>query len=88
MLSLVYTFSARNIRLALFALHGGLEALHCSSDEPNPGPGGSLLGKSEGHGDSGYDLGSVVTGPSDPREIAAYEAGRGGVLFLVIREKQ
>ena len=31
-----------------------------------------------------YDLGSVVTGPSDPREIAAYEAGRGGVLFLVL----
>ena len=32
----------------------------------------------------GHDLGSVVTGPSDPREIAAYEAGRGGVLFLVL----
>jgi hypothetical protein len=37
-----------------------------------------------GGGDCWYDLGSVVTGPSDPREIAAYEAGRGGVLFLVL----
>jgi hypothetical protein len=33
---------------------------------------------------SRYDLGLVVTPPSDPREIAAYEAGRGGVLFLVL----
>ena len=54
MLSLVYTFSARNIRLALFALHGDLGALHYSSGGPNLGAGGSLLGKSEGHGDSGF----------------------------------
>ena len=46
-------FSAHNIRLALSALHDGLEALHCSPDGPNMGPGGSLLGKSEDHGDSG-----------------------------------
>ena len=33
--SLVYIFSAHNIRLALFALHDDLEALHCSSDGSN-----------------------------------------------------
>ena len=55
MLSPMYTFSAHNNRLALSALHDGLEALHCSSDGPNMGPlGGPLLGKSEGHGDSGF----------------------------------
>ena len=35
MLSPMYIFSAHNIRLALLALHDDLEALHCSSDEPN-----------------------------------------------------
>ena len=55
MLSLVYIFSAHNNCLALSALHGDLEALHCSSDGPNMGPlGGPLLGKFEGHGDSGF----------------------------------
>ena len=55
MLSLVYIFSAHNNRLTLSALHDGLEALHCSSDGPNMAPlGGPLLGKSEGHGDSGF----------------------------------
>ena len=55
MLSLVYTFSARNIRFALFALHGDLGALHCSSGEsPIRGLGGGLLGKFEGHGGSGF----------------------------------
>ena len=55
MLSPMYIFSAHNIRLALSALHGDLGALHCSSDGPNMGPlGGPLLGKSEGHGDSGF----------------------------------
>ena len=55
MLSPMYTFSAHNNRLALSALHDGLEALHCSSDGPNMGPlGGPLPGKSEGHGDSGF----------------------------------
>ena len=55
MLSPMYIFSAQNNRLTLSALHDGLEVLHCSSDGPNMAPlGGPLLGKSEGHGDSGF----------------------------------
>ena len=55
MLSPMYIFSAHNNRLTLSALHDGLEALHCSSDGPSMAPlGGPLLGKSEGHGGSGF----------------------------------
>ena len=39
MLSLVHILSAHNTCLALSALHGDLEALHCSSDESNVSPG-------------------------------------------------
>ena len=39
MLSPMYIFSAHNIRLALSTLHDDLEALHCSSDGSNMGPG-------------------------------------------------
>ena len=47
MLSPMYIFSAHNIRLALSALHDDLEALHCSSDEPNMGrPWGGLCSAS------------------------------------------
>ena len=46
MLSPMYIFSAHNIRLALSALHDDLEALHCSSDGPNMGPGGGLCSAS------------------------------------------
>ena len=35
MLSPMYIFSAHNIRLALSALHGDLDALHCSPNEPH-----------------------------------------------------
>ena len=55
MLSPMYIFSAHNIRLALSALHDDLEALHCSSPtSPIWALGGSLLGKSKDHGDSGF----------------------------------
>ena len=58
----------------------------CWERDDDAAPGGALLhGEVRRHlAGVWYDLGSVVTGPSDPREIAAYEAGRGGVLFLVL----